>query len=758
MGNNIEEQYKNLIRVINRASVSYSVQRALVTYVQGIRNKERNNDFFEYEFLERVVLGLLQENYGDETDFSNTFDRLLDTVHFLLPQGMETKDYSAIKEIIINNFVAYDFREISEGVLDKKLYALFNNRLDYIQIVRLILSSETLKEHYQDIVSYASEVSPYCINPSVLKNELISFMDGLEKELGPITDYHDKRLIEVKKRVGVYPIGEKTLANISAEAEKAQGLIEKLEAMDQNIDTFQERINTLTTEGKKIIEGSVELGKKTIGNYADEAVRSMNQKVDEARKEMIEKLDQYLLSLQASFKSSSDQVFNKLLEEASSKMRDLRLAASTLQSTTTSELIRLQDAANSSLDTLKDYLSNDEKLKKLLGSIDQEKQIKEMMSQIATLQKQTVVVSNTPQEEASKETGVYVSGNSRLIVPMGPNVTLPSEGSHKGILTAFDESISFDKRFAQVMALKKKRSEQGELFHELTDEVIRCVMEGDWVYLWGPSGCGKTHLMRQVASLLGLDYIDNGKITGNYSIIGYNDPQGRYRATPTFVATTYGKLLGYDELDNGDADSIVSLNGIYSSSLEVIQNPKKKVFVTFGEDMIVPMSPNFRMMAAGNTNGEGENEEFSSRGKLDESVLERMTPIEFKYDNGVEERLFGEHTNWYHLFANFRKACDSWARRQGKNSVSGIASTRDAEAIARYIEHNSKTVDEVLRQKFIQTKGPDYLNYLARQFREYYDISGSVNIEQTSTPLSRVTEKQLAKRFVYYCEKGQDNR
>ncbi len=752
----MEEQYKNLIRAINRSDVSYGVQRALVTYVQGIKNKERNNDFFEYEFLERVVLGLLQENYEDDADFSNTFDRVLDTVHFLLPQGMETKEYSAIKEMIINNFIAYDFREISEGVLDKKLYALFNNRLDYIQIVRLILSNETLKSQYQEIVSYACEVSPYCINPTVLKNELIAFMNGLETELGSVSVYHDKRLTEVKKRVGIYPVGEKTLANISAEAEKAQGLIEKLEAMDQNIDTFQERIDALTTEGKKIIDGCVELGKKTISNYADGAVRSMNQKVGEARKEMLEKLDQYLLSLQESFKSSSDQVFNKLLEEASVKMRDLRLAASTLQSTTTSELIRLQDAANSSLDTLKDYLSNDEKLQKLLGSVNQEKQIKEMMAQIESLQKQTVVVTSAPEKVTSKEKGTYVSGNSRLIVPMGPNVTIPVESTNKGILPAFDESISFNKRFDKIMALKKERFEKGELFHELTDEVIRCVMEGDWVYLWGPSGCGKTHLMRQVASLLGLDYIDNGKITGNYSIIGYNDPQGRYRATPTFVATTYGKLLGYDELDNGDADSIVSLNGIYSSSLEVIQNPNKKVYVTFGEDMIVPMSPNFRMMAAGNTNGEGESEEFSSRGKLDESVLERMTPIEFKYDNGVEERLFGEHTNWYHIFANFRKACDSWARRQGKSSVSGIASTRDAEAIARYIEHNSKTADEVLRQKFIQTKGPDYLDYLSRQFRSYYDISGQITLEQSSAPLSRVSEKQLAKRFIYYCEKGKE--
>ena len=110
------------------------------------------------------------------------------------------------------------------------------------------------------------------------------------------------------------------------------------------------------------------------------------------------------------------------------------------------------------------------------------------------------------------------------------------------------------------------------------------------------------------------------------------------------------------------------------------------------------------MLAAGNTSGEGENEAFSSRGKMDESIQERMTPIYVDYDNRVEERILRDYPVWYKFFIDFRDACMDYSRRVGNDSPQGITTTRDAAAIKKYIDHNSKSVDQVLAEKFIQIK------------------------------------------------------
>ncbi len=760
-----EKDYKKLIRVINSSRLPYDGQRQLVAYVSAVHNKERNNDFFEYEFLERVILNLIQENYTDGIEVSNTFDKVIDLVKFLLPQGLETPDYGPIKEMIINNFVNAS-NDIKEDVLDKKLYALFNDRIDYLQLVRMIFEDPVLLENYALIIDYACNISPYCVNSRVLKSEIVSFMHGMNNEMGDLEEFEQKRITEVKKRVGIYPIGEQTLSLISSEAEKAQALVEKLDAMHDHIDTYQSKLTTMTEEGTKVVKQSIKEGKKEISDYAKGAVSTLKQEVKKAQEDITQKLDAYLIELQQNLKVSSDQVFNQLLEDAQAKIRDIRLATRTMQTTTTSELLRVQEAANSSMDKIKDYLSSDENLKKLLKSVDQEEQIKDILSRLNDLQKQTVTITPTSEEtvEASaayqqkikeeNQNTVYLPGSSRLIVPMGPNVIVPKSGVVKGFLPAFDPSIPFHQRYEKIMEEKKQRMEKGELFHELTDEVLRCVMEGDWVYLWGPSGCGKSYLMEQTAELLGIDYVDNGKITNTYSVMGYNDPHGRYRATPAFVSVAYGKMLGLDEFDNGNSDTQVVLNGLYSGLLKTLNDPNKPHYTTFGEDMTVTMNPNFRMISAGNTNGEGENEEFSARAKLDEAVLERMTPIRFTYDNQVEKRIFREYDSWYQLFINFRKACDSWAKVQGKDSAAGIGTTRDAEAIAKYISNNSKSVDEIMRQKFIQTKDVDYLSHLEREFRKFYDITGSIGELKEPSNLAGASEKYLAKKFILNCQKG----
>ena len=307
----------------------------------------------------------------------------------------------------------------------------------------------------------------------------------------------------------------------------------------------------------------------------------------------------------------------------------------------------------------------------------------------------------------------------------------------------------------KILEEKRRREENGEFFHEMVEEVIICIIEGDWVYIWGPSGCGKSFVIKQAASLIGIDLVENGKITDKYSVMAYNDPHGRFRATQSFVALFYGKMLALDEFDNGNTDTHVVFNELYSGLLDALEYyPKKKRYVTFAEDMTVPVNPNFRMIGAGNTRGGGENQIFSSRGKIDESVLERMTPKEFKYDNILEKKIFGNFKNWYSLFINFREACDLYAKQNGLDTAPGIGTTRDAAAIVKYIKHNSKTIDQIMREKFIQTKERDYLNFLKQKFVNFYGLDEDYDNFTIPNRLEDASEIVLAKSFVKACQVG----
>ena len=149
--------------------------------------------------------------------------------------------------------------------------------------------------------------------------------------------------------------------------------------------------------------------------------------------------------------------------------------------------------------------------------------------------------------------------------------------------------------------------------------------------------------------------IDNGKITDKYSIMAYNDPHGRFRVTPTYNAVAFGKLLTLDEFDNGNTDSFIIYNNIYSNLLSTLETGKAR-YITFGENVQTRVHPNFRMISAGNTDGEGENEAYSDRHKIDESVIERMVPIYFDYDNEVEKTILGDYKAWYDIIVKFRSA------------------------------------------------------------------------------------------------------
>ena len=130
-----------------------------------------------------------------------------------------------------------------------------------------------------------------------------------------------------------------------------------------------------------------------------------------------------------------------------------------------------------------------------------------------------------------------------------------------------------------------------------------------------------------------------------------------------------------------------------------------------------------------------------------------MTPIYVDYDNRVEEIIFGKYKAMYNFFVKFREACVNYANNNNLESPQGIVTTRDASAIVKYLKHNSKTLDELLEQKFIQTKEKDYLVSLARFIARTYDIpiDSVENMNTDKIALDSFREGDIAKKFIYKC-------
>ena len=139
----------------------------------------------------------------------------------------------------------------------------------------------------------------------------------------------------------------------------------------------------------------------------------------------------------------------------------------------------------------------------------------------------------------------------------------------------------------------------------------------------------------------------------------------------------------------------------------------------------VARHPNFRIIAAGNTTGNGADANYSTREKIEESVQQRFTPIFVGYDNEVEKSILSGFNNWYSFVCAFREATNAWTK-YSRSGAPGIITTRDVTRIRKYLENGSFNQNKIIEYEFVQTKDPDYLAFLAKEMRR--------TIEETKIP------------------------
>ncbi len=160
--------------------------------------------------------------------------------------------------------------------------------------------------------------------------------------------------------------------------------------------------------------------------------------------------------------------------------------------------------------------------------------------------------------------------------------------------------------------------------HQEFDTIKTCVESNIPVYLYGPAGSGKNFTLMEIAKELELDFYFTNSVQQEYKLTGFIDAGGIYHETEFYKAFKNGGLFFLDEMDASIPEVLVLLNAAIANGYFEFPNGR------------IEANENFRVVAAGNTIGNGADEMYTGRLVLDSATLDRFASIEFDYDRNVE--------------------------------------------------------------------------------------------------------------------------
>ena len=176
--------------------------------------------------------------------------------------------------------------------------------------------------------------------------------------------------------------------------------------------------------------------------------------------------------------------------------------------------------------------------------------------------------------------------------------------------------------------------------------VLTLLANGENVYLYGPAGSGKNVMCEQLAKALGIPFYYQNTIMTKFDVTGYKNANGEYEPTEFYKAWTGGGLFMPDEIDNAQAEALVTLNAALANG-----------YYSFPGIGMVKKHPDFRCIAAGNTNGEGATDQYCGRYQMDESSRDRFVFVEIDYCKEIEEAICKGHEDVLEFVYEIRKAC-----------------------------------------------------------------------------------------------------
>jgi hypothetical protein len=185
--------------------------------------------------------------------------------------------------------------------------------------------------------------------------------------------------------------------------------------------------------------------------------------------------------------------------------------------------------------------------------------------------------------------------------------------------------------------------ENEEVHHEKFLQIKTCIENNIPVYLVGPAGSGKNHTLEQIAKDLELEFYFTNSVQQEYKLTGFIDAGGNFHETEFYKAFKNGGLFFLDEMDASIPEVLVLLNAAIANGYFEFPNGK----ITAHED--------FRVVAAGNTVGNGADEQYTGRLVLDQATLDRFAIIEFSYSRKIELHLAKGNIELVEFIHNLRE-------------------------------------------------------------------------------------------------------
>ena len=626
----------------------------------------------------------------------------------IFPYELNTPDFENLELIFIELFDINSV--ICTKSFDVVFFNLFKDKHNYIKWTKSagLYEINPYREYY---VKYAIAARSYFFDEDAFTARVISFSNNIYASPNPESLYAEE-IKKLEHMIGIYDVDEARILDI----EQKMSNVEML--MDKAHDVFE------VTE--KRLESIDKITKSTYENIrvaCDTEVNTAKMKLNNVDVDIQRKIDEYASEQRSVILFEKDELLRRTFSEAEAKLSELRSMSQLVVNSARAELTRINQESGDAIYKIGNYIDSDDRVKQLLSDAEENKKLMEKIEKLTILNDQNIDrISETVTKLSDEPVAVTapvsneVVSSEQFVVPSVSVQPVADEETISDVNYYLNESICFSDRYNAVMERKRILIEQGEYFHEMFDDVLVAVMENANPYLIGPTGCGKTYLVNQIARLLDVDFIDIGYINEEYDILGFQTANGGYSKPNFYRCYKYGKIAFCDELDNGNSKATVKLNSFLSNT--------SNCSYSFPNGENVPRHGNFRMIAAGNTSGNGADSNYNTREKIEESVQQRLMPIYVGYDNYVESLILSDYPDWYEFVILFRRATDAWAKGN-YGDAPGIITTRDVARIKKYLDNGSFSAEKIINYEFVQTKEENYLTYLS----EFMKVNSAMGTE-----------------------------
>lgn len=672
-----EENRTFLLTLLDRVNANaeaniFKDEKQLTTFINVIiENENLNNMHFETIFANAASLYNSLKTGG--YDFYNTF------LQIFMKDGLYEKGYFSVA-----------------------LLSICDSPRTYFDIMDIILENEEYRTNFKVMEKFLIELKLYSASDAVLRAHFINFAKNYHVA-GNLEITIKEYINTAKKRAGIYD-------NLD------ENFLTKLQSATEKCDKSYRRA---VEETEKVTEASESL--KSIRESMDRVKRVFEESVsrtDESMANLQEKyyrvLEEEYLKLSAKITNDYQDARRALVVDSEAQIREIvsraeKLIAEKFANIESQEISieQLQQIKNEAQTVVNDGLSEIKNLVQGIGLENSEdlKKLSEILRNYQSTGVQVAEQTNLPQSQIVvpnqtivTPTNIINTGSIRSVADLPP---VPP------VIADFDKSRKFKKRYMEIMDRKKRAEDKGEVFNEIIDDVINVILENGFPYLTGPSGSGKSYFVEQLGNLFDLKVVDIGYIVEEYEIIGGKDANGNYSSTPFFNCWHNGHIAFLDEIDNSVPSATLKYNSFMKNT-----ETASYCFPVIG---FVNRHPNFRIIAAGNTNGMGGSSAYRDRSKLDESIQQRLTFFDFGFDENVEKAIVGDYSNWYEFIKLYRAAVDDY--HSGMDSQ-GQFTTRDLANMVRTLENDIWDEKKIIKYQFVESKPDDYLTSISEYMKK----------------------------------------